>query len=58
MKYHKNLFDPKILNFLKTLYFEFGQRYCFEFDAIGCYGDHIHIFRGDEPKPKNILFQE
>jgi len=31
--------------------FEIGQRYYFEFDAIGCNGDHIHIFVGAEPKP-------
>jgi len=50
MKYRKNLLDSDILSFLKTVCFEIGQRYCFEFYAIGCDGDHVHLFVGSEPK--------
>ena len=50
MKYRKNLLDPNTLNFLKTVCSEIGLRYCFEFDAIGCDVDHLHIFVGAEPK--------
>jgi len=57
MKYRKNLLDPNILNFLKIVCFEIGQRYCFEFDAIGCDGDHVHLFVGAEPKysPSRVM---
>ncbi len=48
MKYRKNLLNPNTLNFLKTVCSEIGLRYCFEFDAIGCEGDHLHIFVGAE----------
>ena len=51
MKYRKNLLlDTEIINFLKIICFEIGKRYCFEFDAIGTDGDHVHIFVGAEPK--------
>ena len=57
MKYRKNLLDLNILNFLKTVCFEIGLRYYFEFDAIGCDGDHIHVFVGAEPKysPSRVM---
>ena len=35
---------------LKEICAEIGERYCFEFDAIGTDGDHVHIFVGSEPK--------
>ena len=33
------------------------ERYCFEFDAIGCDGDHVHLFVGAEPKysPSRVM---
>lgn len=45
-----NLLDNDIINFLKSICSEIGERYCFEFDAIGCDGDHVHLFVGAEPK--------
>jgi putative transposase len=34
-----------------------SKRYCFEFDAIGTDGDHVHIFIGSEPKyaPSRVM---
>ena len=31
---------------LKGIFSEIEKRYCFEFDAIGTDGDHVHIFVG------------
>ena len=51
MKCRKSfLLDTEIISFLKTICFEIGERYCFEFDAIGTDGDHVHLFVGAEPK--------
>ena len=57
MKYRKNLLNNEILNFLKNVCSEVGERYCFEFDAIGCDGDHVHLFVGSEPKyaPSRVM---
>jgi Transposase IS200 like. len=42
---------------LKGICSEIGKRYCFEFDAIGTDGDHVHIFVGSEPKysPSKVM---
>lgn len=51
VKYRKKLLlDLVIINFLKKICSEIGDRYCFEFDAIGTDGDHVHLFVGAEPK--------
>ena len=58
MKYHKKLLlDIELINFLKNICFEIGERYCFEFDAIGTDGDHVHLFVGAEPKysPSKVM---
>jgi putative transposase len=57
MKYRKNLLNNNILNFLRNVCSEIGERYCFEFDAIGCDGDHLHLFVGSEPKysPSRVM---
>ncbi len=58
MKYRKNfLLDAEIISFLKTICFEIGERYCFEFDAIGTDGYHVHLFVGAEPKysPSKVM---
>ena len=46
----KLLLDIELINFLKNICFEIVERYCFEFDAIGTDGDHVHLFVGAEPK--------
>lgn len=44
MKYRKNLLNDDAVNFLKLVCSEIGERYSFEFDAIGCDGYHLHLF--------------
>jgi putative transposase len=58
VKYRKQLLsDIELIHFLKNICFEIGERYYFEFDAIGSDGDHIHLFVGAEPKysPSNVM---
>ena len=57
MKYRKKLLNNDIANFLKNIFSEIGDRYSFEFDAIGCDGDHVHLFVGAEPKnsPSRVM---
>lgn len=40
---------------LKDIFSEIEKRYCFEFDAIGTDGDHVHIFVG---AARDMLLQE
>ncbi|WP_048048363.1 IS200/IS605 family transposase, partial [Methanosarcina mazei] len=58
VKYRKKLLlDIELVNFLKNICFEISERYCFEFDAIGSDGDHVHLFVGAEPKysPSKVM---
>jgi len=57
MKYRKKLLNNDITNFLKITCSEIGERYSFVFDAIGCDGDHVHLFVGAEPKnsPSRVM---
>ncbi len=58
VKYRKKLLsDTELVNFLKNVCFEISERYCFEFDAIGSDGDHVHFFVGAEPKysPSKVM---
>ena len=51
IKYRKKMLLPFArIDQLKEICVEIGKRYCFEFDAIGADGDHVHIFVGSEPK--------
>ena len=57
MKYRKKILNNDITNFLKNICSEIGERYSFEFDAMGCDGDHVHLFVGAEPKhsPSRVM---
>ena len=57
IKYRKKLLNNEIRNFFKNVCSQIGERYYFEFDAIGCDGDHVHIFVGSEPKyaPSRVM---
>ena len=57
MKYRKRLLNKDIATFLKNTCSEIGERCSFEFDAIGCDGDHVHLFVGAEPKhsPSRVM---
>jgi putative transposase len=56
MKYRKKLLNNDITNFLKITCSEIGERYSFVFDAIGCDGDHVHLFVGAEPKNSPSIY--
>jgi len=58
VKYRKKLLlDPDLVKHLKNTCLRIGERYWFEFDAIGTDGDHVHIFVGSEPKyaPSRVM---
>jgi len=58
IKYRKRmLLDNNRINKLKEIFSEIEKRYCFEFDAIGTDGDHVHIFVGAAPKyaPSRVM---
>ena len=54
---NKLLIDRDRINYIKFICSEIGKRYCFDFDAIGTDGDHVHIFIGAAPKysPSRIM---
>ena len=58
IKYRKKMLLPSArIAKLKEICTEIGKRYCFEFDAIGTDGDHVHLFVGAEPKnsPSKVM---
>jgi putative transposase len=58
VKYRKKLLsDSKKIIRLKEICSEIGERYWFQFEAIGTDGDHVHIFVGSEPKfaPSKVM---
>ena len=58
VKYRKKmLLDKGNIEYLKNLCLEIGERYWFEFVALGTDGDHVHIFAGASPKyaPSRVM---
>ena len=58
VKYRKKLLlNSELIIFSKNTCFGIGERYYFEFDAIGTDGDHVHLFVGAEPKysPSKVM---
>lgn len=58
VKYRKKLLiDQERIDLFKNVCIEIGERYCFEFDAIGKDGDHVHVFVGSVPKyaPSKVM---
>jgi putative transposase len=58
VKYRKKLLsDSKKIIRLKEICSEIGERYLFQFEAIGTDGDYVHIFVGSEPKfaPSRVM---
>ena len=51
------LLDNSRINKLKEIFSEIEKRYCFEFDAMGTDGDHVHVFVGAAPKyaPSKVM---
>ena len=51
VKYRKKLLlDEDRISVFKNLCSEISKRYWFEFDTLGCDGDHVHLFVGASPK--------
>jgi putative transposase len=58
IKYRRKLLqDNDRINYIKSVCSEIGKRYCFDFDAIGTDGDHVHIFVGAAPRysPSRVM---
>jgi len=51
IKYRRKLLrDADRINYIKNICSEIGEKYWFDFDAIGTDGDHVHIFVGAAPR--------
>ena len=46
----KLLQDSDRITHIKLICSEIGERYWFDFDAIGTDGDHVHVFVGASPR--------
>ena len=58
LKYRKKLLLEKIpVDYIKELLLAIGERYWFQFDAIGMEEDHLHIVVGAAPRyaPSNVM---
>lgn len=58
LKYRRKLFrDNDRINYIKFICPEIGEKYWFDFDAIGTDGDHVHIFVGTAPRysPSKVM---
>ena len=58
IKYRRKLLqDIDRINYIKFVCSEIGERYYFDFDAIGTDGDHVHIFVGAAPRysPSKVM---
>jgi len=58
IKYGRKLLrDNDRVNYIKSICSEIGERYWFDFDAIGTDGDHVHIFVGAAPRysPSRVM---
>ena len=49
--------DTDRINYIKNICSELGEKYWFDFDAIGTDGDHLHIFVGAAPRysPSRVM---
>ena len=57
VKYRRKLLQDNDHNYIKSICLEIGERYWFDFDAIGTDGDHVHIFVGTAPRysPSKVM---
>jgi len=58
IKYRRRLLqDNDRIIYIKFICSEIGERYHFDFDAIGTDGDHVHVFVGAAPRysPSRIM---
>jgi putative transposase len=50
VKYRKALLDNEVVQEIKTIALEIGDRYEIEFESLGCDVNHIHILCSFHPK--------
>ena len=50
VKYRKWLLRGELESFLVEVLRSIGERYWFVFDAVGCDGNHLHVFVGAAPR--------
>ena len=58
IKYRRKLpRDADRINYIKNICSEIGEKFWFDFDAIGTDGDHVHIFVGAAPRysPSQVM---
>ncbi len=58
LKYRRKLLEDNArINYVKLIFSEIGERYWFDFDAVGTDGDHVHVFVGAAPKysPSRVM---
>lgn len=57
VKYRKWFLRGDVEDFLLDVVKEISERYWFEFDAVGCDGNHVHFFVGAAPRkaPSNVM---
>ncbi len=58
IKYRRKLLrDSDRIDCIKSTCLEIGERYWFDFDALGKDGDHVHVFVGAAPKysPSKVM---
>jgi len=58
VKYRKKmLFEKDRIDCFKDVCLGIDKRYCFEFDALGTDGDHVHVFVGAPPRyaPSRVM---
>ena len=57
VKYRKWLLRGERESFLLEVLQGIGERYWFEFDAVGCDGNHVHVFVGAAPRyaPSKVM---
>jgi putative transposase len=58
VKYRRKLLkDVNRIDYIKYICYELGEKYWFDFDAIGTDGDHVHVFVGAAPRysPSRVM---
>ena len=58
VKYRRKLLrDVDRINYIKQICYDLGEKYWFDFDAIGTDGDHVHVFVGAAPRysPSRVM---
>ena len=49
-KYRKNIFDRKIVEYIKEVFQEIAEQFEFEMDTMEVMKDHVHLFLSAPPR--------